>query len=94
MNLELIPPYEELPVDVEDDAFEDGEGAVEDEDEIRYNLILENLDHANHDDVEKRLAEPEMTSTRKRSYLTKTIKTSEHRRRQVTAQKSNATKKK
>ena len=59
----------------------------------RPNKILDGLQLPNYDDVEKRLAQPEMTDTLKREYLQKVIKDADRRRRQVIAMKSDATKK-
>ena len=63
------------------------------EDEREANKILDHLDLPNYDDVELRLAQPEMTATKQRNYLNKVIKDAERRRRQVIAFKANATKK-
>ena len=63
------------------------------EDEREANKILDHLDLPNYDDVELRLAQPEMTATKQRNYLDKVIKDAERRRRQVIAFKANATKK-
>ena len=73
------------PDEGEDEEFE-GE-----EDEGEANKILDNLELPNCDDVDKRLAEPEMTPTTKRYYLDKVVKDAETRRRQVIAKKSHAT---
>ena len=55
------------------------------------NKILDGLELPNYDDVELRLAEPEMTATRQRNYLEKVIKDAETARRRAVAMKSNAT---
>ena len=69
------------------------EGPPEDEEEEREaNKILDQLGLPNYDDVEMRLAEPEMTETKQRNYLGKVVKDAETRRRQAIAMKSNATK--
>ena len=65
----------------------------DEEEESEANKILDGLELPNYDDVEKRLAEPEMTATRQRNYLEKVIKDAETRRRQAVAIKSKATKK-
>ena len=52
------------------------------------NKILDQLELPNYDDVEMRLAEPEMTATKQRNYLNYVIKKAETRRRQVIALKS------
>ena len=76
------------PPEDEDEEYEyEGE-----EDPYEANKILGQLELPNYDDVEKRLAEPEMTATRQRNYLDKVIKDAETKRRQVVAIKSNATK--
>ena len=77
--------------DDDDDEFVDAEEATDDEPEEEANKILDQLDLPNYDDVDKRLAEPEMTATRQRSYLQKVLKDAETRRKTVTIRKSNAT---
>ena len=82
------------PDDDEDDEFVDAEEGDDDDavDEVEEaNKILDQLDLPNYDDVDKRLAEPEMTATRQRSYLQKVLKDAETRRKTVTIRKSNAT---
>ena len=85
----LPPEYEEEPSAIEAPR-EEFEG---EEDEREANKILDHLELPNYDDVELRLAEPEMTATKKRNYLDKVVKDAETRRRQVIAFKANATKK-
>ena len=80
----LPPEYDEDPPAIE---------APRKEDEREANKILDHLELPNYDDVELRLAEPEMTATKKRNYLDKVVKDAERRRSQVIAFKSNATKK-
>ena len=83
------------PDDDDDDEFVDAEEGDDDEAEEELeeaNKILDQLDLPNYDDVDKRLAEPEMTATRQRSYLQKVLKDAETRRKTVTIRKSNATK--
>ena len=82
------PPVDD---DEDDDEFVDAEEATDDEPEEEANKILDQLDLPNDDDVDKRLAEPEMTATRQRSYLQKVLKDAETRRKTVTIRKSNAT---
>ena len=85
------------PDDDEDDEFVDAEEGDKDDDdepeepEEEANKILDQLDLPNYNDVDKRLAEPEMTATRQRSYLQKVLKDAETRRKTVTIRKSNAT---
>ena len=79
------------PDDDDDDEFVDAEEATDDEPEEEANKILDQIDLPNYDDVDKRLAEPEMTATRQRSYLQKVLKDAETRRKTVTIRKSNAT---
>ena len=86
------------PDDDEDDEFVDAEEGDEwddddaepDEPEEEANKILDQLDLPNYNDVDKRLAKPEMTATRQRSYLQKVLKDAETRRKTVTVRKSNA----
>ena len=75
----------------EDDEFVDAEEELPDDYDDEVNKILDQLDLPNYDDVDKRLAEPEMTATRQRSYLQKVLKDAETRRKTVTIRKSNAT---
>ena len=101
--LDPPPLYEEKdPLAIEgppdeDDEFVDAEEWDEwdedddDEPEEEVNKILDQLDLPNYYDVDKRLAEPEMTATRQRSYLQKVLKDAETRRKTVTIRKSNAT---
>ena len=82
------------PDDDDDDEFVDAEEGDDDEAEEELeeaNKILDQLDLPNYNDVDKRLAEPEMTPTRQRNYLEKVLKDAETRRRQAVALKSNAT---
>ena len=79
---EFVDAEEELPDDYDDDEPE--------EPEEEANKILDQLDLPNYDDVDKRLAEPEMTATRQRTYLQKVLKDAETRRKTVTIRKSNA----
>ena len=90
------PLYEEKdPLAIEGPPDDDEEGDEWDEDDDdepeEANKILDQLDLPNYDDVDKRLAEPEMTATRQRSYLQKVLKDAETRRKTVTIRKSNAT---
>ena len=82
------------PDDEDDDEFVDAEEGDEDDDdepEAEANKILDQLDLPNYNDVDMRLAEPEMTATRQRSYLQKVLNDAETRRKTVTIRKSNAT---
>ena len=75
-------------------ATEEEPSAIEaPREEREANKILDHLELPNYDDVELRLAEPEMTATKQRNYLDKVVKDAERRRRQVIAFKGNATKK-
>ena len=76
----------------EDDEFVDAEEELPDDyDDEEVNKILDQLDLPNYNDVEMRLAQPEMTATKQRSYLQKVLKDAETRRKTVTVRKSNAT---
>ena len=91
------PLYEEKdPLAIEgpldDDEGDDGEDEDEEEEESEANKILDQLGLPNYDDVEMRLAEPEMTEIKQRNYLGKVVKDAETKRRQAVAMKSNATK--
>ena len=72
------PPYEE---DLEEEEVLE---------EMDDNQILDQLDLPNYDDVEKRLAEPEMNYVRRQNYLRKVQKDAETRRKQVAALKTHA----
>ena len=75
------------------DAEEGGDDDVEEGDAVEEaNKILDELGLPNYYDVEMRLDEPEMTSTKQRNYLQKVLKDAETKRRQAVALKSNATK--
>ena len=74
------PPYEE---DLEEEEEEELE-------EMDDNQILDQLDLPNYDDVEKRLAEPEMNYVRRQNYLRKVQKDAETKRKQVAALKTHA----
>ena len=60
------------------------------EEEMDDNQILNQLDLPNYDDVEKRLAEPEMNYERRQNYLQKVAKDAENRQRQATVIKTHA----
>ena len=88
-------PAEPPPLYEEKDplAIEAPEDEEEDEEEEREaNKILDQLGLPDYDDVEMRLAEPEMTEAKQRNYLGKVVKDAERTRRQAVAMKSNATK--
>ena len=82
LDAPLDPPplYEEKdPLAIEDPQEEDDdeidtsylqlEDQLEEESEEDPNKILDQLDLPNYDDVDMRLAEPEMTATKQRNYL-------------------------
>ena len=83
-------PDESLAIEAPPDEEGEGEG---EEDPQEANKILDHLDLPNYDDVELRLAEPEMTATKQRNCLQHVIENAEYRRKQVIAFKSDATKK-
>ena len=89
---EPLPSYEDVeplaidgPGEEEIDEGDDNgdEGDLRDE----ANNILDSLDLPNYDDVEMRLAKPEMTATKQRNYLDKVIKDAQKKRNQVIAMK-------
>ena len=55
------------------------------------NKILDEMGLPNYDDVEMRLAGPEMSATKQRNYLNLVIKKADTKRRQAVVKKSNAT---
>ena len=75
------PSYSEIFDDDDDD---------EQPEEMDDNQILNQLDLPNYDDVEKRLAEPEMNYERRKNYLRKVHKDAENRQRQATVIKTHA----
>ena len=79
------------PDDDEDDEFVDAEEGDDDDAEEDPNKILDKLNLPNYNDVDMRLAEPEMTDAKQRNYLQKVLKDADRRRRQAVALKSNAT---
>ena len=85
------------PDDDEDDKFVDDEeggdddAEEEEESEEDPNKILDKLKIPNYNDVDNRLAEPEMTSVRKKNYLAKIIDDAEKQRQKITPIKSKAT---
>ena len=84
------------PDDDEDDEFVNAEeggddDAEEEQSEEDPNKILDELNLPNYNDVDMRLAEPEMIDTKQRNYLQKVLKDANRRRRQAVALKSNAT---
>ena len=83
------PPYNESPPYEEEEqpALE----APPEEGEDEANKILDQLELPNYDDVEKRLAEPEMNYERRQNYLKTVIKNAETRRKQIAAMKMQAT---
>ena len=80
------PPYEEG--EEEQPALEAPPEEEDEEDEA--NKLLYQLELPNYDDVEKRLAEPEMNYELRQNYLKKVIKDAETRRKQVAAMKMQA----
>ena len=78
------PPYEEE--EEEQLALE----APPEEGEDEANKILDGLELPNYDDVEKRLAEPEMNYERRQNYLKTVYKNAETRRKQIAAKKMQA----
>ena len=79
------PPYEGR--EEEQPALE----APPEEGEDEANKILDGLELPNYDDVEKRLAEPEMNYERRHNYLKTVIKNAETKRKQVASMKMVAT---
>ena len=82
---EMNPDYWQIPDDPPP-PYEEGEELEEMDD----NQLLEQVDLPNLDDVEKRLAEPEMTEERRRNYLRKVQKDAENRQRQAAVIKTHA----
>ena len=83
------PEYpKELPPEYDD---EEVDYAIDDAD--LTNKILDDLNLANYEDVDYKLNQQEMTSAKKRKYLSKIIKDAKYRRDQLKGYKSHITKK-
>ena len=97
---EMDPSFWQIPVEPPPDyseIFDDDEQlALEappeegDEGEDETNKILDGLGLPNYNDVEKRLAQPEMNYERRQKYLRTVLKNAEKRRKQVAAKKLQA----
>ena len=88
---EMDPSFWQIPDEPPPRYEEDlEEEEVEVLEEMDDNQILDQLDLPNYDDVEKRLAEPEMNYVRRQNYLRKVQKDAETRRKQVAALKTHA----
>ena len=88
--------YLQLPEDEEDASYltpPEEEPEVTEARMSEVSKILDKLGLPNYDDVDKRLAEPEMTETKQRNYLQKVVKDADTVRRQAVVMKSNETKK-
>ena len=83
------PGYSEI---FDDDEQPDLEAPPE-EGEDETNKILDLLEVPNYDDVEKRLAQPEMNDERRQKYLQTVLNKAEMRRKQVAAKKMQASNK-
>ena len=83
------PPYEER--EEEQPALEAPPEEGDEEDEA--NKLLDQLQLPNYDNVEKRLARPEMNYERRQNYLKTVYKNAETRRKQVAAMKVQASNK-
>ena len=87
---EMDPSFWQIPDEPPPPYEEDLEEEEEELEEIDDNQILDQLDLPNYDDVEKRLAEPEMNYVRRQNYLRKVQKDAETKRKQVAAMKTHA----
>ena len=84
---EMDPSFWQIPDEPPPPYEEEEEEELEEMDD---NQILDQLDLPNYDDVEKRLAEPEMNYVRRQNYLRKVQKDAETKRKQVAAMKTHA----
>ena len=84
------PPY---PYDEEEEEQPALEAPPVAEAEEDANRILDQLELPNYDDVEKRLAEPEMNYERRQKYLQTVYKNAETRRKQIAVRKTHASNK-
>ena len=90
---EMDPSFWQIPDEPPpsyEEEEEEGQKALEAPPEEDVNKILDGLDLRNYDDVEKRLAEPEMNYERRQNYLKKVYDNAETRRKQVAAMKTQA----
>ena len=78
-------------VDAEEGGDDDAEEEQEEESEEDPNKIFDKLKLPNYNDVDMRLAEPDMTPAKKKSYLTKINNDAEKERQKITPLKSKAT---
>ena len=76
------PPYESPPYEEEEQPALEAPPEEGDEEEDEANKLLDGLDLPNYDDVEKRLAQPEMNYERRQNYLKTVYKNAETRRQQ------------
>ena len=81
------PPYESPPYEEEEQPALEAPPEEGDEGEDEANKILDQLDLPNYDDVEKRLAEPEMNFERRQNYLKIVYKNAETKRKQIASMK-------
>ena len=79
---------EDLPPEYEEEEVPDYEILEED----RINRVLDDLELANYDDIELRLRQEDMNNKKRKSYLTKTLKTAKEKRFQLTGYWSHITK--
>ena len=90
---EIDPSFWQIPDEPPpgySEIFDDDEQPEEELEEMDDNQILNQLDLPNYDDVEKRLAEPEMNYERRQNYLRKVAKDAENRQSQATVIKTHA----
>ena len=85
------PEYSEIFDDDEQPALEAPPEEEDEEEEDETNEILDQLELPNYNDVEKRLAEPEMNATKQRRYLSKVVNDAEKKRKQLVVMKTHAT---
>ena len=82
------PPY---PYDEEEEEEEEQKALEAPPEEEDVNKILDQLGLSNYNDVEKRLAEPEMNDERRQKYLQTMLKNAETKRKIVAIKKTHAT---
>ena len=90
---EIDPSFWQIPNEPPpgySEIFDDDDDDEQPEEEMDDNQILDQLDLPNYDDVEKRLAEPEMNNERRQNYLRKVHKDAENRQRQAAVIKTHA----
>ena len=86
---EYMYEAEDLPPEYEEEEVPDY--AIIEEDAV--NQVLDTLNIANYDDIEKRLTEQDMDNNKRKAYLNKILKNAKDQRSKLTGYSTNVTKK-